>query len=205
MSACATGTFTWKEEVLLHDGQKIIATRTVERGGKSEIGQQAPIKQQSLTFTLPITNEKIVWEDKFTEDIGGANFLPMQLEIRKDTAYLVAHPMGSVSYVKWGQPNPPYVVFKYEAKLWRRITLQELPAEFKTPNLIFSSPDSEAKKVGQRVVSAEKIKELYEGYNQPEYKIIHRVPLDHWRPRLVYSGPKAPHPISTPNTTDVKK
>ncbi len=205
MSACATGTFTWKEEVLLHDGKKIIATRTVERGGKSEIGQQVPIKQQSLAFTLPITNEKVVWEDKFTEDVGGANFLPMQLEIRKGTAYLVAHPMGSVSYVKWGQPNPPYVVFKYEAKLWERITLQELPAELKAPNLIFSSPDSEAKRFGQRVVPAERIKELYESYNQSEYKTIYRLPLDHWKPRPVHSGPKAPHPISPPSTTNSKK
>jgi len=205
MTVCANSTFVWKEEVLLHDGQKIIATRTVERGGTGEIGQQAPIKQQNLTFTIPNTSEKVVWEDKFTEDVGGANFLPMQLEIRKNTAYLVAHPMGSVSYVKWGQPNPPYIVFKYEEKLWRRIDLQELPAEFKTPNLIFSSPDIEAKKVGQLVVSAEKIKGLFEGYNQPEYKTIHRAPLDHWKPRLVYSGPKAPHPISPPNTLEGKK
>ncbi len=203
MAACSET--TWKEEVLLHDGQKIIATRTVERGGKSEIGQQAPIKQQSLAFTLPTTNEKVVWKDEFTEDIGGANFLPMQLEVLKDTAYLVTHPMGNMSYIKWGQPNPPYVVFKYEAKLWRRITLQELPVEFKVPNLIFSSPDNEAKKVGHRVVPAEKIKELYEGYKQPEFKTIHRAPLDHWKPRLAYSGPKAPHPIAPPSTTDSKR
>ena len=71
---------SWKEEVLPHDGQKIIATRTVERGGNSEIGQQAPIKKQSVAFLLPTTNEKVVWEDKFTEDIGGANFYPCNLK-----------------------------------------------------------------------------------------------------------------------------
>ncbi len=168
------GGTSWKEEVLLHDGGKIIVERTVERGGRHEIGQQPPIKNQSLTFVLPGTNESVTWEDKFTEDVGGANFLPMQLEIRKDTAYLVVDPMGCLSYNKWGRPNPPYVVFKYQGKAWQRIALQELPAEFKLPNLIFSSPDDEAKKAGQPIISAETIRALYEGYRQPEYKTILR-------------------------------
>jgi len=209
MSACAglfgNGSTIWKEEVLLHDGSKIIVKRSVERGGQHELGQQPPIKEQSMTFTLPSTNEKVLWEDKFTEDVGGANFLPMLLEIRKDTAYLVVHPMGSLSYMKWGSPNPPYVVFKYQNKKWDRITLQELPAEFTTPNLIFSSPDDEAKKAGQRIVSSEAIKRLYEGYRQPEYKTILRTPIDYGPPRPQYNGPKAPHPITPPSTTDSKK
>lgn len=50
----------WKRrEVLLHDGSKIIATRTVERGGRHEIGQEPPIKEQSLTFTMPGINENV--------------------------------------------------------------------------------------------------------------------------------------------------
>lgn len=173
MSACAGGT-SWKEEVLLHDGSKIIVERSIERGGRHELGQRPPIKEQSLTFILPGKNESVTWDDNFTQDVGGANFLPMQLEIRKDTAYLVAYPMGCQSYNKWGRPNPPYVVFKYQGKSWQRIALQELPAEFKTPNMIFSSPDSEAEKTGQRIVSAETIKALYEGYKQPEFKTILR-------------------------------
>jgi hypothetical protein len=200
MSACAMGGASWKEEVLLHDGKKIIVERSVVRGGQHELGQRPPIKEQSLTFTLPGTNESVIWEDNFTQDVGGANFLPMQLEISKDTAYLVAYPMGCLSYNKWGRPNPPYVVFKYQGKGWNRITLQELPAEFNRPNLIFSSPDSQAEKTGQRLVSAETIKALYEGYKQPEFKTILREPLpesalcpDYSSPR--YMSPKAPNPI----------
>lgn len=183
MNAYGFGGKSWKEEVLLHDGSKIIVERTVERSGQHEIGQEPPIKEQSLTFNLPSTNEQITWEDKFTEDVGGANFLPMLLDVHKNTAYLAAHPMGSLSYMKWGSPNPPYVVFKYQSKRWNRITLQELPMEFTKPNLIFSSPDHEAKKVGQPVVPAEVIKRLYDGYRQPEFRTIVRTPLDHWKPR----------------------
>ena len=184
MNACATANaFTWKEEALLHDGSTIIVERSVERGGRHEIGQEPPIKEQSLTFTMHNTNEKITWEDGYTKDVGAANFLPMLLEAREDTAYLVVHPMGKLSHMKWGSPNPPYVIFKYQNNRWNRIALSELPSEFTRPNLIFSSPDDEAKKLRHRIVPVEVIKRLYDGYTQPEYKSIVRTPLDHWKPR----------------------
>ncbi len=183
MSACATGTFMWKEEVLLHDGNKLIVERAVERGGRHELGQDPPIKEQTLNFKLPSTNESVTWKDSFTKDVGSANFLPMLLEVREDTAYLVVHPMGKLSHIKWGSPNPPYVIFKYQNNGWNRIALPELPSEFIRPNLIFSSPDDEAKKSRQRIVPAEVIRQLYDRYRQPEYKSIVRTPLDHWKLR----------------------
>lgn len=173
MSAFSS-TATWKEEVLLHDGSKIVVERTVERGGRHEIGQSPPIKEQSLTFTMPTTNQLVTWKDEYSEDVGGANFLAIQLEILKDTVYLVASPMGCQSYNKWGRPNPPYVVFKYQNKEWRRITLQELPTEFKNPNLVISSPDDAVKQASQGLVSAEQVKELNTGFRQPEYQTILR-------------------------------
>jgi hypothetical protein len=175
VSACSAT--SWKEEVLLHDGRKVIVERTVDRGGRHEIGQEPPIKEQSLSFTLPGTSEKVNWEDKFSDDIGSANFLPKLLDIHKATVYSLAHPMGCLSYNKWGRPNPPYVIFKYQNKAWKRISLQDLPVEIKMPNLIPSSPDDEAKKTGQAIVSAEAIKKMYEGYKQPEYKTILREEL----------------------------
>ena len=192
LSACASnGIKEWKEEVLLHDGSKLIVERSVERGGRHEIGQEPPIKEQSLTFVLPGTSQNVTWEDKFTADVGGANFLPMQLEISKDTPYLVVVPMGCLAYNKWGRPNPPYVVFKYQGGAWQRIPLRELSAELTIPNMIFSSPDTEARKSGQRVVSAETIKTLYGRYKQPEYRTILRKPLANASGRcgeLVYDG-----------------
>jgi hypothetical protein len=163
---------SWKEEVLLHDGNKIIATRTVERGGRHEIGQEPSIKEQTLTFIQPNINENVIWEDKFTEDIGSANFLPMQLEMRERVAYLVASPMGCLSYNKWGRPNPPYVVFKYQDKVWQRIALQELPVEFKTPNLIFSEPDHEAKKLGNESFQRKQSKRCMKGIDNPNIAVF---------------------------------
>lgn len=165
---------TWKEEALLHDGSKIIVTRTVERGGRHEIGQRPTYKEQSLGFTLPSANQHVIWEDKFSGDIGTASFLPMQLDVFNGVPYIVVSPMGCLSYNKWGRPNPPYVVFRHDGNAWQRIPLQDLPIEAKNPNLVISSPDDAAIEAYQGVVSAEKIKELNTGFRQPEYKTILR-------------------------------
>ncbi len=171
------GGTSWQEEALLHDGSKIIVTRTVERGGRHEIGQEPPIKDQSLTFTIPGTTQSVTWRDRYSEDVGGANFNLKLLDIFAGTPYVLGSPAGCLSYNKWNRPNPPYVIFKYDGKEWQRISLLELPTEIKTPNLIPSSPDHEAKKSGQRIVSAEKIRALYDGYRQPEFKTILRETL----------------------------
>lgn len=173
MSACGNST-SWKEEVLLHDGSKIIVERYVDRGGRHEIGQRPPIKEQSLSFTLPSTDHKIKWEDKGSQDVGGGNFHPMLLEIANGIVYVLASPAGCLSYNKWGRPNPPYVLFKYDGKAWQRIPLQELPSEIKLPNLVISSPDDAAKNAKNGLLSAEMIKQENEGFKQPEYRSILR-------------------------------
>lgn len=168
------GGTSWKEEVLLHDGSKIIVKRSVDRGGRHEIGQQPPIKEQSLSFTLPTTNERITWKSEFSEDVGLADFQPLLLDISSGSAYVVASLVGCLSYNKWGRPNPPYAIFKYQGKEWKRITLQELPAEFKIPNLIFSSPDNEVEKLGKSFVTIAMVQHANSDLTQPEYRTILR-------------------------------
>lgn len=194
------GGTSWKEEALLHDGQKIIVERSVDRGGRHEIGQEPPIKEQSLSFLMPNTNRKIVWEDKFAVDVGSANFNLMLLDVVKGTPYLVVTPAGCLSYNKWGRPNPPYVIFKYSGKEWERISLLLLPSEIKTPNLLQASPDHEAKSAEGGVVSAAFIKAHHEGYRQPEFKAILREPLATEKCPQYSRGPQAPLPLdqSTP-------
>ena len=177
MSVYGFGGDSWKEEVLLHDGSKIIVERTVERGGRHEIGQRPPYKEQRLSFGLPGTDRIITWEDHYSQDLGQANFLPMALDIFSGTPYLVAYPMGCLSYNKWGRPNPPYVVFQYQSKEWKRIGLEELPAEIKAPNVIFSMPDIKVEEFGKRFITSEMIKGLIDSYQQPEFKTILREPV----------------------------
>jgi hypothetical protein len=181
LGACAglplIGGDSWKEEVQLHDGRKIIAKRWVERGGRHEIGQQPPVKEEGLSFTMPTTNKRITWKSEFSKDLGYADFKPLLLDIFQGSAYLVTSPVGCLSYNKWGRPNPPYVVFKYQSKEWQRITMRELPAKIKTPNLIISSPDNEVEKLGKSFVTAAMIQQVNGELEQPEYRTILREAL----------------------------
>lgn len=207
MNACAMGGASWKEEVLLHDGSKLLVERSVERKGRHELGQKPPIGEQSLTFALPGTNESVTWEDRYSEDLGSANFTPMLLEIAKGTAYVVAAPMGCLSYNKWGRPNPPYVVFQYQDNAWNRVPLDALPPESSQPNLVISSPDDAAAKSARHgVLFAETIKLLNSGGNRAtEYRAILRAPAKGWVDGSLvncpdfnsrqYRSPKAPLPM----------
>ncbi len=199
--ACAdlpsVGPTSWKEEALLHDGSRIVVSRSVSRGGRHEVGQEGPYQDQSLTFTMPKSNRNMKWEDHRSEDLGSANFLPMLLDVYGDVAYLVVSPMGCLSYNKWGRPSPPYVVFKYNSEAWRQIPIAELPAKSKSVNLIFSMPDFEVGQSGKRFMTAEMIKAIVSKYQQPEYRNILRTELASNRCPQYSSSPKAPAPKNT--------
>jgi hypothetical protein len=179
MSACAMGGKTsWKEEVLLHDGQKIIVERLQTYGGRHEVGQAQPIREHTISFTLPNSNKPITWTSEYSEDIGRTNFNLLAVHVLNDTPYLVASPNLCLSYNKWGRPNPPYVFFKYDGKGWQRIPLSEFPAAFKTINVALDIRGREVEELSRMgLVSAEKIKALNAHTEIPEYKTILRDPL----------------------------
>lgn len=164
----------WQEEVLLHDGTKIIVERWHKRGGRHEITSGPPIKEHTITFTLPGTSKTITWHDEYSEDVGSANFVPLALHILNGVPYIVASPYGCLSYNKSGRPNPPYVIFKHGGDAWQRITIRELPAEFKTINLVIGTSNEEKSlnKLGKVSVAA--VESLNRYYDQPEYKTILR-------------------------------
>lgn len=174
------GGTSWKEEVLLHDGSKIIVKRSQSYGGRHEIGQSAPVKEHTITFSLPSSDKTISWTGEYGEDLGRTNFNLLALHIFNGIPYLVVEPNLCLSYNKWGRPNPPYVFFKYDGKTWLRITLTEFPAEFKTINLIVNNGREEdieraASKLGY--VPAEGIQQINSSLRQPEYKTILREPI----------------------------
>jgi hypothetical protein len=70
---------SWQEEVLLHNGSKIIVKRSQSYGGRHEIGQGGSISEQDIAFTVPGTNQSIIWNNAYSEDLGRANFVLMAL------------------------------------------------------------------------------------------------------------------------------
>lgn len=177
VTACAAT--SWKEEVLLHDGSKIVVERSQSYGGRHEIGQAPPIKEQDLTFKLPGSNKAIVWKSEYGEDIGRANFNLLALHVLRGTPYVVASPNLCLSYNKWGRPNPPYVFFKFDGNAWQRIPLLEFPEEFKDINVVVSTKAEEKSITAQPIVTTALVKEINRGLEQPEYKTILREPLQY--------------------------
>ena len=174
MSACSTT--SWKEEVLLHDGSKIVVKRSQTYGGRHEIGQPPPIKEHTLTFAMPNTHKTVTWVSEYGEDLGRTNFNLLAVHILNDTPYIVASPNLCLSYNKWGRPNPPYVFFKYDDSAWHRITLSEFPVEFKTINVVISTygHGDVDRAVRSGFISVESVKKLNSAAKQPEYKTILR-------------------------------
>jgi hypothetical protein len=166
---------SWKEEVLLHDGSKMVITRSQTYGGRHEIGQPSPIKEHTITFTLPNTNTTITWTSEYGEDLGRTNFHLLAVHVLNGTPYLVAEPNLCLSYNKWGRPNPPYVFFKYDGQAWQRIPLEEFPAQFTTMNVALSLDTRHVKEMVQLgVVPAENIRQRNSRLPQPEFKTILR-------------------------------
>jgi len=181
MSTTAIGAGdSWKEEVLLHDGQKMMVERSQTYGGRSEPGQPPPAREVTIRFKPPGAPNSITWTSKYGDELGRTNFNLLALHIKQGTPYLVTEPNLCLSYNKWGRPNPPYVVFKHDAGTWQRIAVSELPAEFKTINMIVNNSRlyeiaESSKSAGY--VTADAVMKINSSLRQPEFKTILREPL----------------------------
>lgn len=213
MNAYATSTFTWKEEVLLHDGKKIIVERsdTYDSSMNHEIGQGAPLAEHKTTFMIPGTNQTVIWKSDNRPSPDPDSLHLLALDFLDGVPYVATTPNRSFVYKKWGQPNPPYVFFKYVDK-WKRVSLEEFPEQFAI-NIVVTSLKNElykkkvtAENTKYGFVRAQIVAEINrEPGRSKEYYSILRTPIDYGPPRPEHKGPKAPHPITPPATTDGKQ
>lgn len=201
---------SWKEEVLLHDGQKIIVERSQTRGGRHEIGQEVPIAKHIISFSLPGTTRPITWESEFGMEPEKSNLTLLALDVVDNIPYLVTTPDGCISYNKWGRPNPPYVFFRYDGKTWQRIQMREVPIVIKEANVVIGTQRMEQRLTEYSgPVTTDEIKKINaeaKSLDVRHLRTIIREPIkvpqttecpDLNSPR--YTSPKAPFPISSPN------
>lgn len=177
ISACSS-TMKWKEEVKLHDGQIIVSERHYNLGGYAYLdsSEGTPLNE-TVTFNLPGTSKKILWKNDFRDSIPEQNSLNhFRFDIVNGVPYLATYPAGCIAYNKWGRPNPPQVLFKYESEQWKRITLAELPPELvgTTANVIVGRPASSLLK---SFYTVEGVNEKNHYISTPEYKTILRDPI----------------------------
>jgi len=172
-------TMSWKEEVLLHDGQIIISERFYNLGGYPAIeSQERTALDETVTFSLPGTNKKITWKTDFSDADPEPNSLNLILfDVVKGVPYIATYPGGCIAYNKWKRPNPPQVLFKYEADQWKRITVAEFPTELTKANVIVGRP---ATKRLKPFFNVEQVREENRYVRLPENGTILREAVKGW-------------------------
>lgn len=189
--AAGTGGDSWQEAVLLHDGQKMMIERSQTYGGRGEIGQDAPVADHTVRFTVPKGQQTIVWNSPFDREIGRTSLRLLAVHVKDGTPYVVSEPNLCLSYNKWGRPNPPYVIFKWEANAWQRISIEALPQEFSTMNVSHHFARMWARDRNGTTLTATQI-QSENATNQKQYREILREPMP-VSPCPQYSAsPKAP-------------
>ncbi len=165
---------------MLHDGSKILVTRSQSRGSGGEIGQ-SPVKEHAISFELPGSRQRVTWKDEYSQEVAHSNFDLLAVHVLNGTAYVVTSAYGCLAYNKWGRPNPPYIVFRYDKPAWLRISLNELPSAFMEMNVVINSSAHEKKLIEESrrygYVPATRIKELNSSLVQAQFQSIVRAPM----------------------------
>lgn len=214
MSAYGFEGANWKEEVLLHDGQKLIVERSQTYGDFSEpASRERQLVEEVWEFTIPGTKQRVIWKSDWGRNKQD-NLSLLVLGFLGNTPYIATSTGLCHAYNKWKRPNPPYVFFKFDGKVWQQIPLNEFPAEFINVNVVVGRPDRENR---TGTLSIAKIKE--ENRHLEAYRrTILRTPLMSRDASIVgcpeptgpdglpiKEGSKAPFPMAPPNAAQDKK
>ena len=164
----------WKEEILLHDGRKLIVERSQTYGGYSTLeSRERSLVREEWTFRTPDGGQKVVWKSDFRRPPEGDSLMLLRLDFLNGVPYVATTPAGCLAYNHWKRPNPPYLFFKYDGKSWRQISLTEFPEAFRESNVAVGRPDLDHRK---GVLSVDTIKEENR-LLQPHLKQIMREPF----------------------------
>jgi hypothetical protein len=135
LSACATS-LKWAEDVKLPDGRIVTLTRYQEFRGVHELFQPRTPSDFWLEFRNPDNKERVRWN-------GKRDLTTVALLVEQGTPQLLMRLwFGGVE--KWRCPDPPYLLFRYEAGKWTQTPLGELRGRKIRPNMTDSPPDAKA-------------------------------------------------------------
>jgi hypothetical protein len=120
---------SWKQEVPLADGRKLVIERTSEQT-PFLVGTNSRMETaQELSFVHPDSGERVKWRIP-------KGLVPHMLEFDGPLAYSVLAAHSVRDYNDWECPNPPWIVYRYERGSWSRVPLDALPAKFVAPNVM---------------------------------------------------------------------
>jgi hypothetical protein len=158
LSGCGQ-TIDWTQEAPLHDGRILVVERRSERGPPFP-GSTGLEVGQTLAFVHPDTNERIKW--RIPDGLQ-----PVMIDFDRGVPHYVLKEYTVSDYNKWGCPNPPYLVFRYQKGEWTRVAFEGLPASFLNRNLMTMSKDAQGLKDGGRV-SADQVESFWYAVERPK-------------------------------------
>lgn len=197
---------SWQEEVLLHDGRKIVVERSQSYGRYPTIdSRERMVLDEEWTFENPDSHQSVNWKVNHRRPPEGESLMLMILGFLNGTPYIATVAAGCVAYNHWGRPNPPYIFFRFDGKAWQRIPLAEFPMEFKEANVVVGRPKPDNRSGTLLVATIQEDNRPLE----PHLRQLAREPVksaqttdcpDLYSPR--YTSPKAPFPIAPPGGTN---
>jgi hypothetical protein len=116
VAACGSkdGSLKWTEDVLLADGRIVTLTRYHEFHGPHAIGEPPAESEYWLEFKHPDTGQHIRWEND-------GHLKTVALMLTDGVPELLVYPVGSLFMRKC--PDPPYLLFRFEANRWAEVPL----------------------------------------------------------------------------------
>jgi len=170
LTACATidsvsGVASWREEIELHDGSRIIVNRIqkVDPYGRREPFRPAPIGEVTSEFIIPGTGKAVIWKSEYGISPDKNGLTLVALDIVDGVPYVATTTSKCHDYNKWGRPNPPYVFFKHEVDTWQRISIEAFPEEIHKANMIVGS-------INKHQLSAEALNAPYISLKAKKYQ-----------------------------------
>lgn len=153
-AGCAGTGPTWKEEVLMYDGTRVVVERQQILGNLldqelSQAGHGRPVKGNVLRVPLRGNQWTAKWE------AVGLN--PLALGRQDGTFYLAAKPRLCGDYDNWGRPVPPYLFFRYDRTEWKRISMSEFPLEISKTNLSQGGGGASEEAIARGHINAEEV------------------------------------------------
>ncbi len=121
-------TFDWKEEILLHDGRKVIADRLDTYAGPRDLTlSESNTKERTIRFTDP-SDPKKTYAHKIT---GVSNYL--MLDFHEGKPWLIVH-VGPFS-TDTRCPIGTYDTYAWDGAHWVQKSFRERPKQFGKPNM----------------------------------------------------------------------
>lgn len=150
---------SWEEEVLLHDGRKILVERSQSYGAYPTLdSRERIVLDEKWVFQNPDNQQQVTWKVNHRPPPEGESLMLMVLGFVKGTPYIANVPAGCIAYNHWGRPNPPYVLFWFDGQVWQKIPLDEFPAELKEANVVVGGRNNPKEQAGA-TLSIAKVKE----------------------------------------------